>query len=72
MSESAAVAPQPELLTRVQVAGMTGLSPPTIDRYRGKKIFPQPIRLGPNRVAWLRSEIDAWIRERVAERDRQS
>ena len=23
--------------------------------------FPQPVRLGENRVAWLSTEIDAWI-----------
>lgn len=31
--------------------------------------FPRRIRLGDNRVAWLRSEIEAWIASRVAERD---
>jgi prophage regulatory protein len=25
------------------------------------KTFPQPVRLGENRVAWLSTEIDAWI-----------
>lgn len=23
--------------------------------------FPQPVRLGENRVAWLSTEIDSWI-----------
>ncbi|MEO5338750.1 MAG: AlpA family phage regulatory protein, partial [Magnetospirillum sp. WYHS-4] len=27
------------------------------------------VRLGPNRVAWLLSEVDAWVSERVAIRD---
>ncbi len=30
--------------------------------------FPKRIQLGQNRVAWLRSEIEAWIAERVANR----
>jgi len=33
--------------------------------------FPQPIRLGRNRIRWPAPEIDAWIEERIAERDRQ-
>lgn len=33
--------------------------------------FPRRIRLGDNRVAWLRSEIDGWINARVAERDQR-
>jgi prophage regulatory protein len=31
--------------------------------------FPKPIFLGGRKVAFLESEIDAWIRERAAERD---
>ena len=30
--------------------------------------FPQRIQLGPNRVAWLRSEIEDWINVRLAGR----
>ena len=33
--------------------------------------FPRRIRLGDNRVAWLRSEIEQWIDARVAERDQR-
>ncbi|CAN7219035.1 AlpA family phage regulatory protein [Mesorhizobium sp. LjNodule214] len=31
--------------------------------------FPRPVPLGPHRVAWLESEIDAWVAERLAARD---
>jgi prophage regulatory protein len=31
--------------------------------------FPRRVQLGANRVAWLLSEIDAWVAARVAERD---
>ena len=34
--------------------------------------FPKPIRIGPNSVAWLESELDEWIAARVAERDQTS
>ncbi len=32
-------------------------------------VFPKPIKLGPRSVGWLRSELDAWVEARVAERD---
>ena len=31
--------------------------------------FPKRIRLGQNRVAWLLSEVEAWVDERLATRD---
>jgi prophage regulatory protein len=31
--------------------------------------FPKPVRLGPNAVGWLKSEIEAWQQARIAERD---
>jgi prophage regulatory protein len=34
--------------------------------------FPPPLKIGENRNAWIEAEIDAWIKERVAERDRTS
>ncbi len=31
--------------------------------------FPKPIKLGAQRRAWLATEIDEWIKTRIAERD---
>lgn len=31
--------------------------------------FPKRVRLGANRVAWVLSEVDAWVRERITFRD---
>lgn len=31
--------------------------------------FPRRAQLGGNAVAWIESEIDAWLEERAAERD---
>lgn len=31
--------------------------------------FPRPIRLGENRLAWVESEIDAYLETKIAERD---
>ena len=32
--------------------------------------FPAPVHLGPRAVAWLESEVEAWMQERIDARDR--
>jgi prophage regulatory protein len=32
--------------------------------------FPRPVKMGLRLNAWVESEIDAWIEQRVTERDR--
>jgi prophage regulatory protein len=34
-------------------------------RLEAKGQFPKRIRIGANRVAWVESEIDSWIEDRV-------
>lgn len=31
--------------------------------------FPQPVKLGGARNAWVEAEIDEWVEARIAERD---
>jgi prophage regulatory protein len=38
-----------------------GKSRSTIYRWSRDGILPPPRKIGPNSIAWLRSEIDAWI-----------
>ena len=55
------------ILRRKQVEARTGLSRSTIyARLREGGDFPKPIQLGAQSVGWLESEIDAWLRERIA------
>lgn len=42
----------------------------TIDRWIKLHGFPKPIPLGGS-LAWLQSEVDAWIEVRKASRDQQ-
>ena len=51
-------------LPRVQAR--TGLARSTIYVRVADGSFPQPIRLGARAVGWIESEVDAWIRERIA------
>jgi prophage regulatory protein len=37
-------------------------------RLEKQGLFPRRVQVGPGRVAWLESEVDAWIEARAAER----
>lgn len=53
-----------------QVKARTGLSRSEIYRRIALGDFPRPIKLGERASAWSATEIDDWIAERVAARDR--
>jgi prophage regulatory protein len=54
--------PPDELLWNIKTVILkTGLSRPSIYRYMRRGQFPARRRVGPNRVAWVASEILAWI-----------
>jgi len=53
-------------LRRADVQQVTGLSRTSLYRLVAAKDFPVQVRLSINTVAWLRSEVDAWIAGRVA------
>ena len=60
------------LLKKRFVLAMTGFSSAKLYRDIKNGLFPRPIKLGVgNRagVAWLSSEVEAWIESRVRERD---
>jgi prophage regulatory protein len=50
-----------ELWSLPIVRARTGLSRSTIYAYIATGMFPPQRRLGPRRVAWLASEVKAWI-----------
>lgn len=53
-------------LTLAEVCGRIGAARATIYSWQSKGIFPKCRKLGPRRVAWLESEVAAWMRERIA------
>ena len=53
-----------ELWSLKVVMARTGLSRSTIYSYVADGIFPTQRRLGPRRIAWLASEVKAWIASR--------
>jgi predicted DNA-binding transcriptional regulator AlpA len=50
-----------ELWSLKVVLAKTGLSRSTVYSYIAAQAFPPQRRLGPRRVAWLASEVHAWI-----------
>lgn len=61
--------PNPDRLLRwPEVEQLTGMSRFTARQLELQNDFPQRITLGPRAVAWLSSEVQAFIRERAAQR----
>lgn len=56
----------PVLLRRPEVSRRTGLSRTTLYRLVQSKEFPAPRQLGARAVAWVESEVSAWIESRAA------
>ena len=51
-----------------EVMARTGLSRSTIYVRLEQGCFPRPVSLGARAVGWIESEVDEWIRERIAAR----
>lgn len=56
-------------ISQEEVCQTVGLSRQEIWRRRRAGDFPKPVKLGTRRIAYLKSEIEAWIAERISERD---
>ncbi|HGY2281758.1 TPA: AlpA family transcriptional regulator [Citrobacter braakii] len=56
------------LLRLKQVEGKTGLKRSQIYLYMKNGMFPRSIKIGLASVAWLESEIDEWIDQKLTER----
>ena len=61
------------LLRKSDVLAKTGLSESRLyvlmDDEDEAKAFPRPVRIGSRAVAWVQSEIDEWIHDRISERN---
>lgn len=63
----------PTLIDEARVLEIVPVSERTLRRWVSAGRFPKPVRLGGdderhNRKAWLREEILAWVKARLAER----
>jgi prophage regulatory protein len=59
------------LLTRKELRSEKGIPYTRVSLWRLERLgrFPKHINLSPTTVAWVESEIDAWIAEKVSARD---
>ncbi len=65
-------APTQERFLRLpEVIHQCGLSRSTLYDLIARNAFPAQVSLGGKNVAWLQSEITAWMAERVAHRNRK-
>lgn len=53
------------LIRRKEVQAKTGLGASSIYAEMAKGKFPKPIHISERRVAWIESDIDGWIVERI-------
>ena len=58
-----------KLLSKKEVREKVKYSFAHIDRLEKEGRFPVRVRLGPQRVAWVESEINDWICNLIAKRD---
>ncbi len=60
-----------KILRQPEVVGRVGYSPMHIRRLEASGVFPRRVKLSPggSAVGWIESEIEAYIEERIAERD---
>jgi prophage regulatory protein len=58
-----------QLISILTVSNQTGISRRSIYNLLSKNQIPKPVQLTSRRVGWVQSEIDAWIEEKIGERD---
>ena len=60
---------QEALLRRREVERRTGNGRSVIYDLMARSLFPKQVSIGPRAVAWVESEVNAWVAARIAERD---
>lgn len=70
-SQAGGTSEPPVLISINDCCELTSLSRTSVNAWRSKGQFPRPVALGEKRVAFVRSEVEAWVQARIAERDRE-
>ncbi len=61
-----------KIIRLAAVKEATGLGRSSIYKFMDEGTFPKSIRLTGKSVGWIDQEIEAWVQERIAERDKKS
>lgn len=62
----------PVLISLNDVCKLTSLSRTAVNRWRSLDLFPAAVPLGDKRIGFVKSEVEAWIRDRITERDQRA
>ncbi len=57
------------LIRLKEVMNVTGLARATVYKYIKQSQFPASVSLGDRAVAWVESEVEEWILDKIEERD---
>ena len=57
-----------KLIKLKAVMDCTGLARSTVYKFIAEGRFPKPVKLGVRMVAWVESEINAWIEDKINQR----
>jgi prophage regulatory protein len=60
------------IITKKELRLLVPYVPQHILRLENEGKFPKRIKIGENRVGWLWTEIEEWLRKRIADRDGNS
>lgn len=69
MDPEVLVAQSESLERKRDVLRRIGLSNSQLYRLLAAGRFPRPVKLGDRAIAFVRSEVDRWLAERIAERE---
>ena len=58
-----------KLLSMTAVCELTSLSRTAINRHRASGNFPEAVKVSVDRIAFVQSEVERWIADRIAARD---
>lgn len=71
--EAPAQAIETRLIRRPEVERITGLSRSSIYEHAATDpTWPGSVRIGPGTVAWVESEVRAWVEQKIQARGRRS
>lgn len=54
-----------KLIRLTQVMECTGLARSTVYKFIAQGDFPKPVKLGPRVAAWVETEVQQWIEDKI-------
>lgn len=56
-----------KFITKEEVVERTAIKPRTLRGMVQRGLFPAPVKISPQRIAYVESEVEAWMSERLKE-----